>query len=80
MGDEQVGAPGASLLDDRERRVEGEEDPSHGLSRVARDQTHPVPVGSAVLRVEPVEDGEDVPQRQVTHVGPAGLEPTTPAV
>lgn len=80
MRDEQVGVPVAGLLDDGERRVQREGDAAHRLVGVAGDEADPVPVGRAVGRIEPLQRGDDLAQRQVTHVGPAGLEPTTPAV
>ena len=78
--DEQVGIPVARLLDDGERRVQGEGDATHRLVQVAGDEADLVPVGRAVRRIEGLQGVDDLAQRHVTHVGPAGLEPTTPAV
>ena len=79
MGDEQVGLRHTGLLDDRESRVEGEQDALDRLLRVARHEAHLVPRLRGVRRVEAFENGNDVAQEK-GHVGPAGLEPTTPAV
>lgn len=80
MGHEQVRIPCGGLLDDGEGRVEGEEDPSDRLVEVTGDEADPVPRGGTVGRVERLEAGDDVTQHEIFHVGPAGLEPTTPAV
>ena len=80
MGHEQVRLPRGGLLDDGEGRVEGEEDPSDRLVEVAGDEADPVPGGGAVGRIERLEAGDDVTQGEIFHVGPAGLEPTPPAV
>ena len=86
--DEQVDAPGARLLDDGEGRVEREEDAAHWLVGVAGDESDTVPLGRTLERVQRLQRSDDVAQPEVAlevggwlvHVGPAGLEPTTPAV
>ena len=91
VGDEQVGAPARRLVDDRQGGVEREEDPPHRLVEVAGDEPHPVPVRGIGGRPEAFEDVDDGAEQgcrrrvgrggfEVLHVGPAGLEPTTPAV
>ena len=87
---EQVGVPVARLLDDGERRVEREGDATHRLVEVASDEADPVPVGRAGRRIEGLQGGDDAASTGAgarswaagsgLHVGPAGLEPTTPAV
>ena len=79
MGDEEVGVGRAGLLDDRKGRVEGEQDALDRLVGITRHETHLVPRLRGVWRVETFEDGDDIAQEK-GHVGPAGLEPTTPAV
>ena len=80
MRHQQVGPPGDRLVDDGQGRVDGEEDPAYRLGEVTRDETHAVPGGSTGGWVEVVERRHDVTQHEMVHVGPAGLEPTTPAV
>ena len=80
VGDEQVGAGVTGLRDDREGRVDGRVDAPHGLLRVTGHQADAVPGLRRVLGVEPLEDRQHVAQSDGGHVGPAGLEPTTPAV
>lgn len=77
---EQVRAPDGRLLDDGERGVEGEQDAPDGLVEIPGHQADPVPGGRTGRRVERLETGDDVTQHKIFHVGPAGLEPTTPAV
>ena len=84
VGHQQVGAPPACLVDDGEGRVEREEDTAYGLVEVTRDEPDAVPVRGALEGVERLERCDDVAKAevggQIVHVGPAGLEPTTPAV
>ena len=58
MGDQQVGAELAGLLDDGERGVDGEVDAPHGLLGVAGDQADPVPRLGGGRRVEALDDLE----------------------
>ena len=78
VGHEQVRAERPGLLDDRQGGVDREVDAAHRLREVAGDQAHLVPGLGGLGRVEALEGRDDVDERQ--HVGPAGLEPTTPAV
>ncbi len=62
----------------------GEEDAAHGLVEVARHEADAVPLRRALEGIERLERRDDVAEAEVggriVHVGPAGLEPTTPAV
>ena len=78
MRHEQVGSESPGLLDDGEGGVNREVDATHRLVEVSRDESDLVPGLGGLGRVEALEDGHDVGKGQ--HVGPAGLEPTTPAV
>ena len=74
----------AGLVDDGQRRVEREEDAAHGLVEVARHEADTVPLRRALEGIERLERRNGVTEAEVgsriVHVGPAGLEPTTPAV
>ena len=82
VGEQQVGAELAGLLDDGEGGVDGQVDAAHRLVGVAGDQADPVPGLGGGRRVEALDDLEHLAQGRVVvaHVGPAGIEPTTFAV
>ena len=82
VGEQQVGAEVAGLLDDGERGVDREVHAAHGLLGVAGHEADPVPGLGGGRRVEPLDDLEHLAQGQgvLAHVGPAGIEPTTYAV
>ncbi len=79
VGDEQVGPGCDGFVDDRQRRVDGEAHMLDRLIGVPRHQADTVPGQRRPRRIEAVKQRDDLAQRHC-HVGPAGLEPTTPAV
>lgn len=80
MGDEQVGTCGTGLLDHLEGGVDGGVDAADRLLGVARHQPDAVPGLGGVSRKHLLERAQHMVQPEGIHVGPAGLEPTTPAV
>ena len=83
VGQQEVGAELAGLLDDGERRVDRQVHPPHRLVEVAGDEADVVPGLGGARRVELLDDLEHLAEGQdvdVAHVGPAGIEPTTYAV
>lgn len=79
MGDEQVGPEPPGLVDDGQGRVDRGVDPADGVGGIPGDESDAVPRLGGLGWVVPVEDGDDVTEGEA-HVGPAGVEPTTPAV